>query len=224
VGLVLLGELRDDCGPRPGVGWVWTRIAERPSPPANIVPLAEFVSDSPVDADRLEAAGLVEPDACGIGQNDARMGADKSLLFQEREERFVELAPHTLPSRMFADIDADVARPSVSRTGAVGATVSVTGDAAIIFAYQPGMGDERFAYSLCHLLAAGRLGFEGDGCSLNDRRIDGCKTITVVRRRQTHAAKENRDRYWLGVTAHRWPVTMTAVVRGVECTSYPDGR
>src|SRR5205823_8912116 len=61
-------------------------------PPPDVAPGAELEADPPVDANRLEAERLVQPDAGVVGQRHARARDAQALLGQQAEERLVQCA------------------------------------------------------------------------------------------------------------------------------------
>src|SRR5205085_12302977 len=111
----------------PGGGWIVALRLQDQLVPGHIVPRTKFVADAAIDADELESACLMQPDARGIRQRDARARFEIALRSQQLEQRAVQCAAHAAAASPFPDIDGRVDRPLVRRSIVMAAGIRVAG-------------------------------------------------------------------------------------------------
>jgi hypothetical protein len=106
-------------------------LAERPLPPAHVVPASVLEAGRFQHPDGSEPELLVKPDARRIGKRDDRECRDIALKTQTGQERRVEALSNAPAVDLRVDVDGDLGDPLVRFTRAKGARIRVAPEPAL---------------------------------------------------------------------------------------------
>src|SRR5512140_2900420 len=136
--------------------------------PHHVVPRAQLVADTMVNADRTKSERLVKADARRIGKRDSRVRITKLLQREDGEQRRIQGATNSTSLPLGMHVRRYLDGPLICRTRAMRSRVRVAGNLTHVDVDDPGGARERRLYSSRHLRAVRRLELEG-GCAIDDR-------------------------------------------------------
>src|SRR5258708_33188438 len=113
-----------------------------------------------VDADRAEAQGFMETDACRVGQGYAGVDVVKALKSQNAKERGIKCPADPHPAMRLANIGGRLNRPPGGRALAMLACISIAKDCVPLFHHQTRKSFPGDTYAARHFFRQWRVGLK----------------------------------------------------------------